>query len=459
MIKHTSDKKRGAYERFLSVILLSLLIFGPFFTFPVKKAKAVNNYIEDIKFYDDTSIRDDNRKVTIMEFRVKTTFQIEYYERTQSSENKKECQVVKSDGTKIYQQFGRLNFYGDVIEKWTSKDQYMLPVEYNNPKKTICDQGIVTYQAGNKYKFILGNGVSYNSITKEPESIWASFPSYFPEGHNDYTTTGYRHILNNNDYITDAFKNLYDNGIIPFKETDTIYFSETPFLLISYPSENDEIAEAFTIQGTYSFPENNNYQYLTAFFREKGEPPFYLYSFDQELITNAGNVNIQVSGIPASEYDIFFFFRGGGEESYNTNVYVNNIKIVQNIPYLFPETEGETIPDIFSPISPEYVYDEYSNYATSTKLYTTLTGALKPIIATLGDNLTYFSSQFNQNKAKETGQNIGNAIVIVRTYAGNINSFFNNLPVSETLLLYLILLVAVAIFRIIRQAINLIPFT
>jgi len=50
----------------------------------------------------------------------------------------------------------------------------------------------------------------------------------------------------------------------------------------------------------------------------------------------------------------------------------------------------------------------------------------------------------------------GQAILLVRSYSSNLNTFFNDLPVSEFLLFYLTLLIVVIVFRIIKNLINLI---
>jgi hypothetical protein len=169
-------------------------------------------------------------------------------------------------------------------------------------------------------------------------------------------------------------------------------------------------------------------------------------------------VDIRISGIPPDTYNIFFFFTGGGEESYNPNKDIENIIIVNNIPYELPYT-GETTPESFNQAEPNYIYEQYSSYATSTALFTGLTDTLKPLTALIGGNLTFFSSQFNQADAKDTGEKAGNAVLLVRSYANNMNSFFSDLPVSEILFLYLMALVGVVVFRLVRLLLKLIPFT
>jgi hypothetical protein len=73
----------------------------------------------------------------------------------------------------------------------------------------------------------------------------------------------------------------------------------------------------------------------------------------------------------------------------------------------------------------------------------------------LGNNLTAYSSNFTPSNASSTGNQMGEAVVLMRSYLSNLNSFFNNLPISQFLVLYLIALVLVVIIRLVKGLIHL----
>jgi hypothetical protein len=268
-----------------------------------------------------------------------------------------------------------------------------------------------------------------------------------------WTVTGFFNHFGHEPLDTDYLLHFTPDGF----DVENYYLSEFPMMVTTFPPEDAQIAGAFNIQGSYSIPDASNYNKLTAYVGRG--IPYYQYNFTQELTEKTGNVDIRISGVLEGSYSIQFVFSGGGESSYFSDTFtIQNIDIVVSIPPELPDTQ-EVPPDVFSGLLPQYIYVEYSNYATSTALFDALTGAIKPLVLVIGDNLTFFSSQFNQENAKDAGEKAGSAVLLVRSYAGNINSFFNDLPVSEILFLYLSALVAVIVFRIIRLLLKLIPFT
>ncbi len=408
MINDTYTIKKGAQGGILrfvfGIFLLSVVFLGVFCYNGVEIAKSANVYIDNIEF---------NKKLDdlFIQFSVKTTFR---------NTNPAMIRFYKDD----------TNYFVGSL----ANPQYISP-------EVECLEGAVSppydlcyFEAGNTYT------LNTKAFVKDGTSSYVSLANYI-----NWLTEAPN---------TEHFLRFY---YTPVSDSEKYYFTETPEVSVSYPFDNAEIAEAFDIIGTYNALDLEKYNILLAelYYKDLGK----MYFFQQALETTTGNIDLRISGVPAGDYELgFSFYKAGfGGDYYITDTEIP-ISIVSAIPFELPDTQ-EQPPEFFSPISPEYIYQEYSNYATSTVLFDTLTGALKPIITTLGDNMVFFTAQFEQDRAKETGQNIGGAIIVVRTYASNINAFFNDLPVSEVLFFYLILLVVVAIFRIIRQAIGLIPFT
>jgi hypothetical protein len=131
--------------------------------------------------------------------------------------------------------------------------------------------------------------------------------------------------------------------------------------------------------------------------------------------------------------------------------------LLQAISEILPTLpSGETPPPVYSGSDPEIYYTDKSNYTTSTPLYDALSGAMYPVIGSIGENLSYFSNRFLLSQAQETGSNLGNAILVARGYSSNINQLLGSLPVAESLVFYIILLILVSVFRLIKNLINMI---
>ncbi|MDD5639021.1 MAG: hypothetical protein PHO28_03915 [Candidatus Pacebacteria bacterium] len=378
----------------MSVILIGFLIFGLFSGFSAKTAEASNNYIDNIKFYKSGDWY-------MVDFRVKTTFSVKYD-----------------------------TWWGHYCAFYFSSPNETLTVRTN---KTTLPLQLITCE-GEQGEYTFTAGQTY---------------------HLRFVNVSEGFIFNSNDYIEQIY--LYKNGIYIFRDLEYYYFTEYPSLTINYPFEGAEISGVFNIQGSYTLPEGSTFDKLLAYFGyEEAPEEVYFYEFYQDVSPPSGDVSIRVSGVPAGEYLLgFSFINSNDAEDYYIILTWYNITIVEGSPPELPETQ-ETPPFIFNLLEPEIYYSNNSNYASSTALFDNLSGAISPLILTIGNNLTFFSSKFNQDNAKDTGEKIGNGVLIIRSYANNLNSFFNDLPISEILFLYLILLVVVAVFRIVRNLINLI---
>lgn len=438
MINDTYTIKKGVQGGIFGVLLIILLISGLFLGFSVKEAQALDwdLYYSVEGFYGDIA---DNSAT--LQIKVKTSFSIQYrkvpsvyaiYPYKSGSKNGAVFTITKN-GTSTKA----------IIDPFTILENG----ELKYPSASVDSPFWITFDAGKTYQFKLSHKVHPNY----PDLLLIHTRQYY-----DSQPKGWFY-LSVGDTIKDLF---YDYPANPnLYNSNTYNYFPVPEISVDYPFENATIAEAFDIIGDYNVHSLDLYNTLLGqlITTDTGA----VYFFRQDLETATGTIDLRVSGVPAGSYDLefaFHYFGGFGGLPYFTTDLSIPINIVKAIPFELPDTQ-EQPPEFFSPISPEYIYQEHSNYATSTILFNTLTGALKPIITTLGDNMVFFTAQFEQDRAKETGQDIGNAIIVIRTYASNINAFFNDLPVSEVLFFYLILLVVVAIFRIIRQAIGLIPFT
>jgi hypothetical protein len=183
-----------------------------------------------------------------------------------------------------------------------------------------------------------------------------------------------------------------------------------------------------------------------------------LQSFWQAIYGNAtGTVSIWVSGLPASYYDFRIYFRSGDWDFYQGAI-IQNIHIVNDLPFSLPPTQGEE-PTEFPPVYNELVcgtyYLENSTYETSTAMFNGLCLTLAPMLLSIGGNLTSYSANFTASNASSTGNQMGQSVVLIRSYLLNFNSFFGNFPVSQFLVLYLLALLLVIIIRLVKGIIHL----
>jgi len=416
MIKYTATLIKTHYRPIVGLLFAFILMFGiGFGGFGIFSPKIVsatenfeNEYVRFEKFYYDPT--DD----LVVEFFCKTTF---------NAISPWGSISVNTFGSGGYNWYVRTNTF----------DNSTLGIEPN----LVNDQ----FVAGNTYKL-------YLRYFKKIDT--GDYQNYY------LTKATWEAIKGSQIDATDTINNamlLWNIGVYDYSAL--AYFSETPTLNITFPFENAEISEAFNITGSYTIPETSGFQYLVAFFYQQGNFEYATYSFDQNLYYIADDVNMRSSGIASGNYRIEFWFGGLGSEVYHATDYDLNISILSSIPPELPET-GETAPEFFLPIDADQFYIDFSNYSTPTALFINLKNAIQPIFTTIGSNLTFFTSKFDPNMAKETGEKTGQAILLVRTYSSNLNTFFNDLPVSEFLLFYLTLLIVVIVFRIIKNLINLI---
>ena len=401
MIKHTEALIKTLHKPIVWLLFAFILLFG--INFVVPEANASNLYTSDIKFYEK-----DNSY--FIDFFVNTTFT--HYDFM--------FPTMNSDRT--------LGFTQNCLSM-----DYIDPIPENCVLESREFYRHCQFIAGNTYKINL-TGLNDNAF----EGCYTK--SFYISKYG---------VPNSTHYIQFSYF-----GYPLWEDLEEYHFSETPTLNITFPLQNAEISQAFNIIGSYTIPETSGITKLIAFFRPV-DLPYATYSFHQNLTYFSGDVNIRASGIQADDYTIEFCFVGLGIEAICLDDQNIDISIVARIPPELPETQ-ETPPEVYDPIDADQFYLDFSGYETPTAMYNNLKNAIQPIFTTIGSNLTFFTSRFDSETAKDTGEKTGQAILLVRSYSSNLNTFFNDLPVSEFLFFYLTLLIVVIVFRIIKNLINLI---
>lgn len=376
-----------------------------------------------------------------------------------------------------------LGFYGDTdnsaILKIYVKSNFTLPYVRPCSQSWFCASS--HQYSYNENTFILNiSGVDYAGVIDEysikkngvlvyTRDYWECYSPVFEAGYNyefKLTSTLYCDLKGSyikfegggwfyplyGDYIHNLFSTPYP--VSALYNTNQYDYLPSPTLDISFPPLNatTTIAEAFNISGAYVNP-SGLYDYLVVFFYDYINK--YTTHFEQ-IITNiaSGSVDIRISGLPASNYNLSYDFLSNQAGYYFTHK-TSNVILVNAIP---PELIGTTSTP---PILPEYLgcdsyYQLHSNYSSATNLFNSICSALSPLLGSVSSNLTAFNDRFSSNDAVSSGSQFGGAILAIRGYANNLNSLFNNAPVSQALTFYIILFLAVIIFRLIRGLVNLI---
>lgn len=406
MMKHTQHTIKTPHKAIVGLLCAFILLFG--IGFGVSRVEATNPYVSNIKFSEETGTG-----YYVVEFFVNSSFVLDH-----------DYPNYDVDASVVMNEVGLVPEISGWIWQYDKAGT-------DNP---------LTYTAGNTYKnyiysarqlYRIGAGLGFNYLT-------SNYP-LDEESHID--------ILGNTEY----YPSWADPVNPSWVENDDIYYTQEPVLNITFPLENSEISQAFDITGSYTIP--TGYNKLIAYIGVG--IPYAQYSFLQNLTDPSGNIDIRVSGVPSGNYTMYFYFKGDEVENYFVESATINFSILTAIPPELPETY-ETPPEFYYGIDGDKYYLDFSSYDTPTALYNNLKNAIQPIFTIIGSNLTFFSSQFDQDTAKETGERTGQGILIIRTYSSNLNTFFNDLPVSEFLLFYLLLLIVVIVFRIIKNLINVI---
>jgi hypothetical protein len=412
MMFYTSHSKRWSYRSILGVIFGVIIFSGLFSGLFSKKALASNNYIDNIQFTSQNGLLK-------WSFHVKTTFTITIY---CGWSNDKGYACGNGNNNVLHTDFYPYFSFALSLADYTST----FPDDWtaNN----------FTFTAGHIYS----GCVIYGNYWKQDPTDTSLCVS----------ASGF--TSNNYFYFTDS------PAYWPIHDDDHYYFIQFPSASISYPHDNDEIAGAFNVQGSFSIPAGKSADYITISFNPVGAGYSLLTHFSQYISgQNQGTFSIPVSGIPAGYYDITISFVGGDFDGY-IGATIYNVHLVNDIPPAL--STGETTPSSpnFNFISPDDYYLQHSNYSTSTGLFNNLTNSVGALLQSVGNSLSAFAGKFSLSDAQQTATMVAGSISTIRTYSNNLNSFFGSLPVSQILFLYLILFVAVIVFRLIKNLVNLI---
>lgn len=96
-------------------------------------------------------------------------------------------------------------------------------------------------------------------------------------------------------------------------------------------------------------------------------------------------------------------------------------------------------------------YDAYSPFATPTEIVMGIADSVSPFLTMLSSWIENWVDKWSLAEAQEFGETLGNAIATARGYADFFNDLFGDLPVAEIFLIYLTIIMAIVIFRIVRQ--------
>jgi len=245
---------------------------------------------------------------------------------------------------------------------------------------------------------------------------------------------------------------LFFNYYYPYTMDGPIAFvfnepSPEPTITISEPTNLDQISNAFNIMGQgYDFGPSG---VITANLYNSDGVGIWSkasYIFENEPFT------ILANGFPTGTYDLKLQLTDSDGFAHAIDPGIQ-ISVIVNIPY---EIDGEPENPLVVSVDPEAYYLAHSSYSQATALYSTITNAIGPLIVSVGNWTQSFSQHFAQTDAVANGTSMGNAVALVKVYSTNINSLFNNFPVSQAIVILVVWYLALAVLTAIRFIVKLI---
>lgn len=285
--------------------------------------------------------------------------------------------------------------------------------------------------------------------------ITYDFQNIYQETSGTFDITFPGSSLPNGHYTMKAFFTNIDQSEI-YDPNVSVSFTmavPVPSITIAYPPGQQTISSSFNITGSFIDPIGIH-PWIQANFYTTGTSNLVDTFSTTTGGATSGTISIPVSGLGSGNYTIKMFFRDLAGQIYDPGTTPIDISINVNIPPQLPG--GETPPVVYQGTDPAVYYTSHSQYTTSTPLYNALSGSLAPVIGSIGENLSFFSSRFELSDAQATGSNLGNAILVAKGYATNINQLLGNLPIAQMLVFYLALLILVGVFRLVKNLINMI---
>lgn len=220
-----------------------------------------------------------------------------------------------------------------------------------------------------------------------------------------------------------------------------------PTITISNPSNNDQIASAFSINGS-GFDFGSQGVIVASLYDQNQVSVWTGVSY----IFENSPFSIFVDGVPTGIYDLKFQLTDENGFSHLVDPGIQ-IAIITTIP---PGIGGEPGTINIGTIDPGDYYPGHSNYTTPTAFYTSITGTIAPLLGSLTNWGQSFMDKFSQADAVANGTNTGNSLAIVRVYSSNINSLFNDFPVAQAIGILVVWYLALAVLTSIRFIIKLI---
>ena len=316
--------------------------------------------------------------------------------------------------------------------------------------------------------YIIYAGTSYVDTAIEPNlsnrtfiagNTYKIYLKYLPSNYGMFTKQNVENVIGkplDSSYCLLSYNFL--NNIIP-DYTSFVCYQENPILTIDFPNENQQILEAFNVHGSYYAPAGFTNLDIFVFrtYETASSTISYLHNqYYLDITEGQHNFSKLISDLPIGDYYLQFkFYNFNTREDFWSSKIIN-FRVLQDIPLVLGETSPEPIPSGYIQVNPDVWYSQNSSYATPTALFTAFSHSIAPVIASIGNYIYNFSSRFTTANAQETGERLGGSIVLARSYLTNLNSFFNDLPVGQFLLFYIIALVLIIIFRVIKSLINLI---
>jgi hypothetical protein len=407
--------------------LTLVLVFGLFQGFLPKSASASNIYVDNVSFYTDSEGWNRLSFHILTSFALKMGFNGDY------------CSVNSQDESRFQGMAGGVN----VSDGWG----WYLPAMFTGSSSCAND---ITLTAGNTYSGYIMSGEPFWPVAWTFEDAQAD-AGWILYGKNVYTSSD-NWLFTGGEYWT------YNWSIFPFPDVEQYFFEEWPTLTITFPDDNEELLASFNITGSFTQPAEDPSGFLQVDTMPAGTYSSSLQSFWQSIQSaSSGAVSIWVSNLPAGYYDFRIYFRGGTFDFYEGAV-IYNVHIVNDLPFSLPPTQGlppfEIVP-VYNELVCDTYYAENSTYETSTALFSNLCLTLSPVLLGVGGVLTQYSANFTPSNASSTGNQLGQSVVLLRSYLSNLNSFFNGFPVSQFLVLYLIALLIAILIRLIKNLIHL----
>jgi len=291
-----------------------------------------------------------------------------------------------------------------------------------------------------KYRFEAGKTYKFEINSPDCGYWWGTCQLHI---YNQYNHCKKDISINEGDYLVSN-----PDGIIAYLQ---IY----PSINITYPLDGAEIAGFFDIQGISEVPTSTNLTRIVFLFYYQDGQELKYKQFYKDLDYGINNFTIPVSGLPANDYFITYYFVNPDDESQFYVPPENSISITltTDLPIVI---SGETYPSsgimIFE--NPTDYYYNHSYYSTPTDLFISLASGTEAIFSFIGDTLGFFYQIFDIKKAKEWGQEAGKSIADFKVYLKNIDYIFNDMPLYEFSIFILTLYIAVFVIKIIKLLIE-----